>query len=694
MQRATDSSVLGDFGDARFVHGGVSSELHRRGDKFVARTDGPDGKLHDYEITHAFGVSPLQQYLVAFPGGRFQALEIAWDSRPASRGGQRWFHLYPGEKISSGDALHWTSAAENWNHMCADCHSTNVRKSWSGQTETYSTSFAAVSVSCEACHGPGSAHVGWARAPAAHPEHGADHGFLVALDERAGVSWPRDPITGSPTRSSPRSSERELDVCARCHSRRGLIHEDYVHGQPVADDYRVSLLDDELYYPDGQIKGEVYEYGSFIQSRMYAAGVTCSDCHDPHRSDLSDAGNQLCLRCHAGETHDTPAHHFHAPGSPGAQCIGCHMPTTTYMVVDARHDHSLRIPRPDLSVKLGVPNACNRCHSDRPASWAERTVERWYGHAPSGFQHFAEALDAGTRRTPDAQASITALLADRGQPALARASALARLPLSAGTLSVVEAGLADASPLVRRAAVRALESAEPRLRATMLAPLLDDAVRSVRLEAADVMALVPADTLTAATRVALERATAELVAAQVVNGDRPEAHLNLALLYASEQHAERAESELEKALAIDPAFVPAAVNLADLYRSLGHDDAAEPVLRGSLRRTPNDPDLLYALGLVLVREHRGREALDALEAAAKNGPEEPRRGYAYAVALHDTGRKQDALRQLESVLRRHPFDRSCLATLVEYLRESGDVGRTHSYEQRLEALDARDVQAP
>ena len=163
----------------------------------------------------------------------------------------------------------------------------------------------------------------------------------------------------------------------------------------MGDDYRVALLDEDHYFPDGQIKEEDYEYGSFIQSRMFHAGVTCSDCHEPHSSRLRAEGNGVCAQCHSAQKYDSPAHHFHKVGSAGARCVECHMPTRTYMVVDARRDHSIRIPRPDLSVKLGTPNACTNCHTDKSAQWASDSVNKWYGHTPEGFQQFAETLNAG-----------------------------------------------------------------------------------------------------------------------------------------------------------------------------------------------------------------------------------------------------------------------------------------------------------
>jgi hypothetical protein len=497
MQRASDSSVLGGFNNTSLAHSGVTSSFFRRGGRFMVRTEGPDGALHDYEIKYTFGVYPLQQYLIELPGGRFQALGIAWDTRAREDGGQRWFDLYAGRTLRAGDPLHWTGLDQNWNFMCADCHSTNLRKNYHFGTRTYSTSYAEINVACEACHGPGSNHLAWAARSGDWRRFEASHGLPVALDDRRGVTWTIDRTTGNAMRSEPRKSEREIQICARCHSRRSQIHEDYVHGQPVDDDYRVSLLDDNLYYPDGQIKDEVYEYGSFIQSRMYHAGVTCSDCHEPHSLKLRVEGSGVCLQCHAARKYDSARHHFHKAGGRGSRCVECHMPARTYMVVDARRDHSMRIPRPELSVELGVPNACNGCHRDKTAVWASLLVAKWYGHQPAGFQRFAETLHAGSIGAPGARELLAKLTADRQQPAIARASALALMAADPGsaTAEPMRDSVRDTSSMVRRAAARVLSGAAFQASAGTVAPLLDDRVRGVRIEAAQALAGAPADAL-------------------------------------------------------------------------------------------------------------------------------------------------------------------------------------------------------
>jgi len=694
MQPAADATVLGDFNHASFDNSGVTSSFFRNGSKFMVRTDGPGGVLHDYEIGYTFGVYPLQQYLIAMPGGRLQALGIAWDTRPRDRGGQRWFFLYPGEKITARDSRHWTGIDQNWNYMCADCHSTNLRKNYDARTRSFSTSYSEIDVACEACHGPGSNHVAWAKKQGGWQRLDATEGLTIALDERKGVAWPIDPATGNARRSSPRQSEREIETCARCHARRGEIHEDYVHGQPVGDDYRVALLDEDHYFPDGQIKEEDYEYGSFVESRMFHAGVTCSDCHEPHSSSLRAQGNGLCAQCHSADKYDSPAHHFHKMGSEGARCVECHMPTRTYMVVDARRDHSIRIPRPDLSVKIGTPNACTNCHTDKPAQWASDSVNKWYGRAPEGFQQFAETLRSGSEGAPGARESIERLVADIEQPAIARATALSMLAAydPPPTDDAVRAAVGDDWALVRRASAHALSNSEPAAIANTLTPLLGDPVRAVRIEAAEVLAGLPADNLPTNVGAVFSRATEEYIDAQQLNADRPEAHMNLGLLYARENHFDQAEDELKTALSLDPSFAPGAVNLADLYRAQNRDDEGERVLKDAISRSPDDASLEHALGLLMVRQKRNAQALDLLGAAARGEPDNARYAYVYAIALNDAGKTRAAIETLESAVKAHPYDRDSLAALVNFLEQSGDPAKALTYANRLDELEPGDPQ--
>ena len=686
MQVADATTVLGDFRNAKFTYAGTTSVFSQRDGRFYARTDGPDGTLADFEIKYTFGVAPLQQYLIALPGGRLQALGIAWDTRPKAQGGQRWFHLYPGQNLRAGDPLHWTGVNQNWNFMCAECHSTRLRKNFDAASGRFGTTWAEINVACEACHGPGADHVARARGRVYSP---ADRGLALALAERKGVAWTPVATTGNAQRSTPRTSSRESDMCARCHSRAARLSDNYVHGKPPQDTHRLSLLEEGLYWNDGQIRDEVYEWGSFAQSKMFAAGVTCSDCHDPHTQALRRPGNEVCAQCHQPAKFDAPAHTHHVLGTPGAACVACHMPTTTYMQIDARHDHSLRLPRPDLSARLGMPNACNQCHTKKTPQWAAEAIHAWTGRTPVGFQTFADALRAGTVGAPGARGALMTIVDDAAQPAIARASAIERLGrmLSPSSLPSLTRALNDPDPLVRLAAVDAIGNADPATRLRYLPRMLNDPAGSVRIEAARALAGPPESRLPAGDRAAFAKALDEYIAAQTYLADRPEGRMSLGNLYATRGDAAAAIAEFRKALEIDPTSVEARVNLADLYRARGTESEAEAVLRQGIATAPRAAALHHALGLTLVREKRPADGLRELGEAARLAPENARYAYVYAVALNDAGRSKDALQVLATALKTQPNDRDVLFGLAHYSAAAGQRDAAMDYARKLTELD-------
>ncbi len=694
MQTPTSATVLGNFANASFRYAGTTSTFSRRGDEFHVSTDGPDGQLHDYRIQYTFGLNPLQQYLIAMPGGRLQALSIAWDSRPREQGGQRWFHLYPGQEIRAGDRLHWTGIDQNWNYQCADCHSTHLQKNYDAQANAFHTTWSEINVACEACHGPGSRHLAWARKQGGWRKL-ADKGLDVALDERRGVSWNRPPGSPTATRSTPRAGSTEVETCARCHARRGQLTDDYHYGRPLADAYRPALLDEGLYWPDGQMRDEVYNYGSFLQSRMYARGVTCADCHDPHTQKLRAPGNLVCAQCHDAAVFDVASHTHHRVGSPGAQCAACHMPTSTYMQVDPRHDHSLRIPRPDRSIAMGVPNACNQCHRDRSAGWAVAQLRGWWPRPVPGHQGFAEALYAAARVARGAPELLRSVASDPEEPAIARASAIGRLERYRGPASdeLLHAALVDPSPMMRLAATGALSGDANEQRRRWLLPVVADPVRSVRIAAAAELAGVPMDDASPAERAALAAATDEYLAAQQFNADRPEAHANLGDYYARVGQHERALAEFERALTIDPGFVPAVVNLADLYRLRGDEARADSTLRSALQAGHDDPALHFALGLSLARQQRLADALEQLKLATRGAPDQARYAYVYGVALHSAGQQAAGIAALAAAQARFNGDADILQALVTMERDRGRLAAARNYARELVALAPDDPQA-
>jgi predicted CXXCH cytochrome family protein len=681
MQPATPATVLGDFTGARLEHFGSITTFSRAGDSFVVRTEGPDGTVGDYAVAYTFGVSPLQQYLIAMPGGRLQALGVAWDSRPAGQGGQRWFHLYPDQKLPSGDRLHWTGRDQTWNYMCADCHSTGLQKNFDPGADAYTTKWSDVNVSCEACHGPGSGHVAWARRQTRAPPGGAsettatDHmGLTTWLKPTDTGRWVMNAETGIARRTEALVSA-ELDTCAACHARRKVIVDAPQPGGNFLDRYLPALLEPGLYHADGQIDGEVFEYGSFMQSRMHRAGVTCSDCHEPHSSALRAEGNHLCAQCHMPATFDAATHHHHEPGSPGAQCINCHMPAKTFMVIDERHDHSFRVPRPDLSVANDAPDTCTQCHTGRSAPWAARVIAQWFPNGRQMQPHYGVALQAGRTGAPDQERILDTLIEDTGQPGIARASALLlmRRQSSPPSSAVLETAVRIADPLVRMAVPRALPASPSPRMARTVAPLLVDPVRAVRVEAARALAGADPQAMTAEQRNALGDAVQELVAAEMVDADRPEAHLNLGLLNIKRRQPTEAEVQYRTALRLDPTFVPALVNLADLDRMRGLDQQGADLLRKATSIEPRNADVRYALGLLLVRQHNGTEAVDQLRQAAELAPGNTSYAYVYAIALNSVGEPVHALAVLERAHQQHTTDTDILVALISIARDQGDI---------------------
>lgn len=687
MQEPVPGAVLGDFGGATFRKDGVATTFLRRGDRFVVRTEGPDRTMSDFEVKYAFGVAPLQQYLLALPGGRLQAFTIAWDTRPKAQGGQRWFDLYPQDRLRPGDELHWTGRQNNWNFMCADCHSTNLVKGYDAAKDAYATTWSAIDVGCEACHGPGGEHVAWAKSGAqAGAKPGA--GLAVALDERRGVSWRPDPSRGIARRSAVRTSAREIEVCAQCHSRRAQVAEGYHAGRRFLDHYRPALLEAGLYETDGQQRGEVYEWGSFVQSRMHAAGVTCSDCHEPHSAKPVAAGNAVCARCHESAKFDGEKHHFHRPGTQAAECASCHMPSRLYMVVDARRDHSFRVPRPDLTAKIGTPNACGDCHRREGAAWAAEAIAKRRGRAAAPAEHFAVAIASGRAAAPGAEASLAAVAASGEIPAIARATAVSLLPAVAGrrTADLARRLPADADSLVRLASLGIAPLAPPRARLELFGPLLTDASRAVRIDAASALGDAPRAALPPQQLAALDRAIAEFRETQRYNADRPESWLNLGAFESRLGDSGAAKRAYEEAIRRAPDFVPARIALADAWRGMGREDEAEAALREAVRRGPANAQARHALGLALVRQGRREAALTEFGRAAKLAPANARFAYVLGVALHDAGRKSEAKSILETAHRRHPGDREIVEALAAYADEAGDAAAAAAWRRKREAL--------
>jgi predicted CXXCH cytochrome family protein len=682
MQKANEKTVSGDFNNVTFRAHDVANRFTQHGDKYVVTTDGSDGKPADFDVKFTFGVTPLQQYLVEAPGGRLQALSTAWDTQ-----NKRWFHLYPNEQIDHRDELHWTKPAQNWNFMCAECHSTDVRKNYDAASDQYNTQYFQINVGCQACHGPASAHIEWTKNQS---NTGSNTGMV------------RDAHTlGFVVDLKSSNATEQIESCALCHSRRSTLISNYTYGRPLMDSHLPALLQDPLYYADGQIREEVFEYGSFLQSRMHQKGLRCSDCHNAHSATLKAPGNALCVTCHnergpsarvgidtsglKKKNYDSEQHYFHGEGKPGSQCIECHAPSTKYMVIDPRIDHSFRIPRPDLSTKLKTPNACNRCHRDRSPEWAAKIIEQRHpDYHPT--PHYGEALHAGRTAAEGAVASLTDLIADHSVPPIVRASAIELLANYPGaiTSNVLSSTLHDSNPLIRRAAVASVQSMPGEQRRYWLTPFLHDSILAIRIEAARILLETGVDS---AQQPELASALTELAASYRTNQDHPEGRSGLAYLFAVRGQLNEAEAMYRSAIAFEPIPLHAAVNFADFYRATQREADAEALLRKTLAAHPRNPAVTYALAMSLVRQARKSEALQLLAPLATS---DASIAYPYALLLDSMGKRQQAIQLMERVLPNAHDKRDLLLALASLHSQSGANDKAAQYIRDLTAINPYD----
>lgn len=678
MQPASEGTVLADFNGSTFTHFGVTSRFFRRDGGFFVETEGTKGEAEEYEIKYTFGVEPLQQYLIEFPGGRLQCLTISWDTE-----NEEWFHLYPDEEIEPGDELHWTGRYQNWNLMCAECHTTNLVKDYDISSDSYNTTYEEIGITCQACHGPGEAHVSWAREAA---EGTADLNGADLQSYGLHVDFTRG------------DSVYEVESCAPCHSRRGRLTDSYRHTVSYHDLFSPQLLNEGLYFPDGQILDEVYVYGSFLQSKMYQQGVRCTNCHDPHTARVKADGNTICVQCHQPEPiagfptlkladYDTIEHHFHEEGSEGSLCVNCHMPERTYMVVDPRRDHSFRIPRPDLSEKLETPNACTQCHQDKTADWAASRVREWYGQRHSEMPDYGEVIASARAREEGMEGPLTTLASDPNTAPIVRATLLELLGSygEAGTEERLSA-LGDIDPLIRFGAARGLEYSDPALLIESLFPLLDDPSRRVRIEATRILLAVPQQLLKAYQKSKLERGRREYERSLLAAADMPSSNLNLGIMYQVLGELDKAEEAYERAIQMDSDFLPAYMNLANLYNQTRQNRKAENILRTLIRRGRGNGETHYSLGLILAEMGRLEEAARSLATASHLLPNRARIRYNYALTLQHLGRRQDAERALLESHRLDPEDTDILYALAIYYSQEENWARALEYARRLQAV--------
>lgn len=647
-ERKFDSQRDGPaFDPARKIqHGKQTSEARLSNGIPQLVTTGLDGQMKPFVPERVIGVDPLLQYLIPAPGGRWQTAELTYDPHK-----QEWFNVFGDEDRTPGEWGHWTGRGMNWNNMCANCHNTRVRKNYDAPTDTYRTAMAEMGVGCESCHGPMADHNAW---QAKHPNK-----------------------SGDPTVRKIKRQEM-FSTCGQCHARRAELTDDFKPGDNFFDHHQLTIPDEtDIFYPDGQIRDEDYEFTAFLGSKMHAAGVRCVDCHEPHTSKLRVPGNLMCMSCHGSTTTngapriDPETHSFHKPKSSGPpaehkaaaligsgdNCTDCHMPLTTYMQRHPRHDHGFTIPDPRLTKELGIPNACNRCHTNQTADWSLEAMNKWYGPRTNELMRTRATAVAKARNGDAAATPMLVKLVASDTNFFWRAVAANLLKRWAGETNVTEVllqAVGDTNELVRAMAVRGLE---PLARSgfvpvgTALTERLSDPVRAVRVEAAW------------AWHHALETNSpgiADLLTYLQHNADQPSGAMQLGVF-----HLDRGE----------------------VAQATGY-------FRHAVSWDTNSAPLHHALALALSTEGKALEAVASLQTACRLAPRDAEYRYKLALALNEAGQLGAARTALEETVKLDP----------QYSRAWYNLGLAYSAQNqpelavdtllRAESLDPRSAQIP
>lgn len=686
MEKATVETSLGQFDGRSIDYLGQPATFSQDEQKnlWVDFTD-EQGKKQHLQVINTFGYKPLQQYLFDAGKGHQQFIPFAWDSREKSEGGQRWFILHPDQTPT--DVFHWTNKGQNWNQMCADCHSTDFEKNYDVTTDAYDSQFSALNVSCNACHGDDSQHIQWANGDKNIPNKGYD----VNIKMQTPLFYKND--EGQMTPAAPLVESRQVETCASCHARRAQL-DDRNSPQDLVNAFQPSLLTADLYYPDGQIADEVYVWGSFMQSKMHEKGVTCSNCHNPHSGKLKLPGNQTCTQCHTATEYDTDAHTKHAQMPEGNQCVDCHMPATTYMQVDPRRDHSFKVPRPDLTISTGSPNACNACHEDKDAQWSMERLKSWYPNSHyQGDDGFAVAFyqaDNGLLRQSE---SLSRIAQDVNYSDIVRASALSKMAAlpDANAVVAITRAVKSSNALQKMGAIDAVANFPIQQRWRMLHSLLTDADKSVRIETARVLAPILAEApltsgITDEDRILLNQVIEEYRQAQAYQADRGFSYVALGNLDLNIQKTEQAIENFKRSIKVEPIFVPAYVNLADAYRTQNQELKAQQTLEQGLKVAPTNASLQYAMAMSYVRDKKKDQALTYMAEAVQNAPSNMRYHYTYALLLKDMGQPQKSVESLEKAFELAPDNPDLAYAITQAYAEMQNYSKALEYAYQLEKL--------
>ena len=663
---------------------------------------------NQYPIVQVMGGKNVFYFLTPLERGWLQVLPVAYDTRR-----KEWFDTTASAMRHFGDrrdeALYWKERPLTFNTSCFSCHVSQLSKNYDLADDTYHTTWAEPGINCETCHGPSAGHAKLFRellGKDASPRRPLPH-----QDGRLGeASLPTNklPADLKLIQISKLTTDQRNETCAPCHAKMSPVTMNFAPGNRYFDHFDLVGYENADFYPDGRDLGENYTYTQWRVSPCAKSGqLDCIHCHTSSgRYKFKEAAraNDACLPCHEDRVNHATAHTHHEAGTPGNECVSCHMPMTEFARMK-RTDHSMRPPTPATTLVYHSPNACNICHTNKDAAWADKFVREWRQRDYQKPVLERAALIAAARKQD--WKKLPEILAYLGRPDRDEIETTSLIRLLADCPSddkwpVLRNLTKDRSPLVRASAAEALGA---RLDPPNLAALLKaagDDYRLVRVRAATSLAPIPEESLPEDQRAGVRAALADLMDSMKSRPDDMASHYNLGNFYMSRSQMPEAAAEFETASRLQPDALPPYVNVALAYNALGRNDRAEASLRRALRLDPtnaaanlnlamllaemdkpaeaeqafrtvlrSDPksaQAAYNLG-VLISKDRPAEALTWCEKAAVLRPEEPKYAYTLAFFQRQQGKTNEAAQTLEKLIDQAPANAECYGLLAQIYEE-------------------------
>ncbi len=653
--------------------------------KGVVSESGPKG-MNQYKIEHALGGKNVYYFLTPFPGGRLQTLPIAYDVQS-----RQWFDTaasgvrhFPGTE--RGQQVSWRDPGYTFNTGCYNCHMSQLSTNYDLKTDVYKTTWAEPGINCETCHGPS-----------------AEHNRVFRETPKG--QKPADIKIISVKKFSP---EQHNAACAGCHAKMSPVTATYPPGDRFYDHYDIVTLEDPDFYPDGRDLGENYTYTSWLMSPCGKAGkLNCITCHTSsgrYRFKAEEKANDACMPCHENKVKDPIAHTHHKAGSPASKCISCHMPVTSFARMN-RTDHSMLPPTPSATIAYKSPNACNLCHTDKDAAWADKYVREWHTRdyqAP--VLKRAALIDEARKRDWKHLPAMLDYIAGKDRDEIFAVSLIRMVPTSgdvriAPVLLVV---MKDPSPLVRAAGADALQHVPTREAVQALVTATGDEYRLVRVRAAASLAAFPNLPLNETDKKGVEAANKEYFISLIARPDQWSSHYNLGNYYLNRNDPKQAISSYDTALKLEPRAILAMVNESMAYARMGENKKADESLKKALKVAPDNPAANFNMGLlkaeqndtkgaeqylrkalkadprmaqaaydlcVITSKDRINEAVTWCRKAAELRPQEPKYAYTLAFYLNQKGDRDEAVKTLKALTEKYPGYRDAGMLLEEISKE-------------------------